>query len=259
MRNRINQAFSMTAVVSAAVMLTACGGGGDGGSNPDMTVSYSTSALTAKAFQGQQVNVNALQDPAVTVQATVSGSASGTVYARVVDSGQGFGGSSLAVSSVGSGRYSASLRPNVTLVPGTYTGTLTLQLCKDAGCASQYSTSGAALPYTVTITPRLSVDVYVNGSFVGTTLSGPSLTVPMAVPNNSTVEFRSNVPVQWQYSSGPGFIGVTVNPSATSTDWKATLVRPAISSTDSIELDTITQDSSQFIQRSAGVSIKVLP
>ncbi|MGM3277394.1 hypothetical protein [Ralstonia sp. 24A2] len=248
----------MTAVVSAAVMLTACGGGGDGG-NPDMTVSYGTSSLTAKAFQGQQLGVNAFQDPMVTVQATVFGSASGTVYARVLDSGQGFGGSPLSVSAQGSGRYSANLKANAALVPGTYTGTLTLQLCKDAGCSSQYTTAGAALPYTVTITPRLSVDVYVNGMFFGTTTSGPGLTVPAAVPNNSNVEFRSNIPVQWRYSSGPGFIGVTVNQSSTSTDWKATLVRPANASTDFIGLSAVTQDSSQFIQRSADVSVRVLP
>lgn len=257
MLNRLTRPFSIAAMVFAAMTLSACGGGDS--SSPDMTVSFNPSALSAKGFQGQQANGNAFQDSTVTVQAAVSGTASGIVYARVVDSGQGFGGGALNVSSVGSGRYSATLRPNMTLVPGTYTGSLTLQLCKDAGCASQYTTAGATLPYTVTISPRLSVDVYVNSTFVGTTLSGPTLSLQSAIPNNSTVEFRSNVPVQWQYSSGPGFIGVTVNPSATSTDWKATLVRPANASIDSIDLNAVAQDGTQGIQRSAGVSLKVSP
>lgn len=240
-----------------SVLLASCGGGGaGGGSSSDASVTYSPASLTATAFHQQQVGVNAFVDPWAFVTASVAGDLSGTVVAVVQDTGAAFAGSPVNVIQVGGG-WQASLRPDVSLVPGTYTGNLRLHLCKDLACAQEYSVSGASLPYTVTILPRLQLTVFVDGVLQGLQSSGNG-SLPVTVQDTHLLRIQSNQPITLQYPGGLGLPGVTVDPSSTSTDWKATITLLPMGSTQ-LSLAAVPQAPLLGVAYSANVDLTVVP
>jgi len=257
--------FSSRVVVGcAAACLAGCGGGGgDGeeGQGADFSATYDVANISATAFQNQLAGVTAFDtaDASVSVVATVRGTVSGPLYAMIVDDGHGFEGSSVSIQSIGGGRYSAKFSPNVSLQPGQYAGALNLQLCKDAACSARYSLDAPALPYTVTITPQLSVDFYVNGALVTTQRSGLGMNYSTTVPNGATVEMRSSIPVEWMYSSGPGFVDVTIDPASTSTVWRAQLTLAATPSTFAFNASPMPTDSSRGVQIPPSFGMTLVP
>jgi hypothetical protein len=50
-----------------------------------------------------------------------------------------------------------SLTPHCGLDPGEYTGTVTVDLCRDDACTATYTLSGNTAPYTLTVSPGLLV------------------------------------------------------------------------------------------------------
>ena len=131
--------------LSVAILLTACGGGGT--SVPATTVSFNPNPLSAACYQGQ-----AGLDYSVTVVATFGGTLpTGIVYVVIAFDNPGF---TTFMNILPSGNiYTAQLSPDVSLVPGVYTGTVTVHLYKDSSFTSEYPLSGGTLPYTVTVTP----------------------------------------------------------------------------------------------------------
>jgi hypothetical protein len=127
----MTSSFMRMLVGLGVALLSACGGGGGGGGEPSATVSFDTATLSATAFQNQKANTNASQDATSTVTATVSGTLSGVVYVVVRDTATGFAGSPIQVVQTAGGGYRATLKPNVALVAGSYTGNLEVHLCKD--------------------------------------------------------------------------------------------------------------------------------
>jgi hypothetical protein len=120
----------------------------------------------------------------------------------------------------GSATFTTSLTPDVTLAPGTYTGTITLHLYKDSGYSSQYPLTGGDLPYTLTVTPELQITVKIDGVVSTTIKPTSSNTGVMSIFSNTiywtnsitpasvvtlkagqVLELESNIPVDW---SGAG-------------------------------------------------------
>jgi hypothetical protein len=256
--------FSSLMVVScAAACLVGCGGGGDdrAGQSADFSATYDVANVSATAFQNQQAGVTAFDtaDASVSVVATIRGTVSGPLYAAIVDNGHGFEGSSVSIQSIGGGRYSARFSPNVSLEPGQYAGALRLQLCKDAACSAQYSLDAPDLPYTVTITPQLSVDFYVNGALVTTQRSGFGVNYATTAPSGATIEMRSSIPVEWLYSSGPGFVNVMVDPTSTPTVWRAQLTLATNPSTFAFSASPLPTDSSRGVQIPPSFGMTLMP
>lgn len=201
----------------AAVLLSACGGGGSGDSS--IALSYSVARLEATFFQHQQMYVNAEVEPEVSVDVTATGNVQGTVYVQVVDNDQAFAGNPVAIIDQGGGRVTATLRAHSELAPGTYSGTLTVSLCKDPACTGKYSVSGSTLPYTITITAQMSVSVMVDGEQVATATSGSDVITIFYTPHTS-IEIQSNVDMDVGTQDQPGSYTFYVDPLSTAQDWQ---------------------------------------
>lgn len=133
------------AVVSLAIAgaVAGCGGGGSEGAGYDLQITYARKPLTAGVFDdaiGQTVC------EAVTVSPVP---AAPTV--RVLDSGGTFTSGPASLFEIGSGRFIACVPMAYPLVAGSHTGTLTVEVCKDLGCAQLYWLSDPSLPYQVTV------------------------------------------------------------------------------------------------------------
>lgn len=133
------------AALVVACALAACGGGGGGGGNAnDPQITLSPSSLTA--------NVEAGTSATLSVRATVGNPAAltGTLYIYIVDSRQVLTGT-VNITPVDARTLTATVFTSPSLAIGQHTGTLQIQLCKDAQCASQYAGSPLPLPYTITV------------------------------------------------------------------------------------------------------------
>lgn len=254
--------LSLVGAVSLAT-LSACGGGGGGGSGsnpaPSFSVAFQATSLTAKVFQGEVMGSTAFDSPDVevdaSVQANIPAGFSGSTYVRMVDTGQGFGKSSFSVVSHGDGTYSATLTPDVTLAPGTYTGNLSLQFCADQACSTPFTTTGGTLAYTVTVGAALAAQVYVNGTLAGAIQAGRGAPLQVSAPVGAAIEITSNIPVQWNYSTGPNMVVVTTASDSTATDYRATLSLPAVPYGQQIELDAYTLPTTGIAQIVPGVVV----
>lgn len=208
------------------------------------------------AFQGQEYDVNAFEPASVELNAKVAGELSGTVYAVISDSAQAFASQPIEVVRSGAGNYYATLKPNVDLKPGVYSGQLGLRLCKDPSCVKEYSVAGGTIDYRVTLLPRLEATVLVNGVRAGDVKSGRT-DMSLEIANGSTVEIRSSVPVRIQYSSGPGLVTVQQDRSSTKTVWKAVIALDTFPTTRDIQLVAVADDATRGTQMGAGVNIGV--
>jgi hypothetical protein len=253
----MNRKSSMWMVSAAIVALAACGGGGS--SEPARSVHFNTATLTGTAFQHQAIDVNAFTAASVSVEATISEPINETVYVVVRDNAQGFQGSTISITQLTGDRFQATLQPNAELEPGTYTGQLTLLLCKDSACNNTYSLTGQTLPYSMTITPQLAVDVYVDGVLAGTVKSG-EVDLPISIASGSQLELKSSIPMMMQYSSGAfGLARIDVDSGSTPTDWKGTVTNPYSTFDAGLQMVVVPQDSSYTIQRSANTQLTVPP
>jgi len=210
---RFNTRLSLPFLLAAT--LTACGGGGGDGSstpaasNASIAVTYSTSKAAVSFFQNQkQYSTTQAPDPTVSVMATLSSLPSGAVYPVIGEDKAIFVTGSTVIARNSSTSFTATLVPDVTLAPGVYTGTLTLLLCKDQACATQYPITGASLPYEVTVTPQLSTTVKINGVVQPQVLVSTTR-ASYTIRSGQTIEMDSNIPITWNYTSGPGSVVVT--------------------------------------------------
>lgn len=134
-----------------AALLTACGGGGGGGApapspGAGAALSFSPAQLSASAAAGSSA--------ALSVTATVTHPAdfdtASTVFAYIVDDGGVLvPGAQLVRDSALA--YHAVLQTSPSLGVGGHQGQLSVKLCRDSACASQFPGSPVALPYTITV------------------------------------------------------------------------------------------------------------
>lgn len=199
----------------ALVTLLASCGGGSSESTAVTTIAYSPSTLSASYFQNQSsVNSYSSAPPSADVSITLGGELpSGTVYVVIVQDQPLFANASF--SQTGPYSFTATLFPELTLTPNTYSGNLVLHLCKDSGCGAEYALSGATLPYTVTVTPELKITVKIDG-VVSSTIHPSSSNSPVTdiwmntiywkysppasvatLTAGQVLELESNIPVNW--------------------------------------------------------------
>ena len=171
--------------------LVACGGGG-GDSEPPITVTISPSTATTSGVVGMYPDGVGLQ-----VSAVLSRTPTGTVY-PVIQSNSSAIRSGVADAIVtGTNTYSVIVHSMPTLTAGTYTGTLSLRLCKDAQCASEYPLTGASVPFSIKMIPLPTFTLTTtpaNGAPSTITVAAGN---PYDVPNGQAFTLTSDTPVTW--------------------------------------------------------------
>jgi hypothetical protein len=134
-------------VCGVCLAALACGGGG-GSTVSTVSVAIYPSPLTRTLLQADSGRT-------VYVSAHLSPVPDDLVSVRVTDTGGAIAPGAVTVRDNGNGWFSASFRVKDGLPLGAYSGTLDLELCRDAGCASKYTVTGGTLPYTITIVDRV--------------------------------------------------------------------------------------------------------
>lgn len=204
-----------------AVLLSACGGGGGGGSDDSaIALSFDTERVEATFLQNQEIYVNAQADAEVSVSLTAEGNVSGSIYVQVVDNNQVFAGHTALITDQDGGRFTATLRANTDLTPGTYSGTLSVNICKDASCSSKYAVTGGSLPYSVKIVPQLSLQIYVGGVQVATATSASDV-IQLPYTPGTGIEIVANSTMAISTQDQPGSYTFSIDADSTDQDWKA--------------------------------------
>jgi hypothetical protein len=121
----------------------------------------------------------------------------------VLDSAATFSPGALSVYPVpGTSSFWTNVPVKDGLAPGNYLGTLTLKICKDAGCTQPYALSRSTLPYDVTVmhaiagtTPPTGV-VKIDGLDVAATeaLAGDVRTYTVTMQTGHTVQLVPSAP-----------------------------------------------------------------
>lgn len=198
----------LTACAVLLAVMVGCGGGGGGGSGA-VSVSFSPSAISSSYASGGQ----SITPPVANVTASVTNLPAGTVYVYVLEDAAVLAPGAYTVTRNPDGTYAVSLPFNTSLAAGTYTGNLTLRLCRDIACTSEITVTGGRIPYSVTVTPGIQISAWVN--------SNPVALTALQVRGGDVLSLQSTLPVSWSVASG----GVNVtNQMSTTTSWSATLV-----------------------------------
>lgn len=138
--------------VSIAFLLAACGGGGDGGGGgvgdgPSPAVTFDPKTLVANYATGTSQMID------ITATATrPEDFENETLYVYIVDPTELLN-KAVTLTEIDDKSVLVSLETSPSTAPGHYTGDFTVQLCKDAGCSSQFRGSPVKLPYDITVTP----------------------------------------------------------------------------------------------------------
>lgn len=185
-----------------AALLTGCGGGGGGGGSGGGTttpaaspaLSFTPASVTASAVAGTSLTINVMA--AVTRPSDFSGA---TVFASVTDSNNVLLPSSTVVRDSDS-QYHAVLLTSPTLAAGNYKGSLSVRLCRDSGCASQFPGAPVALPYDLTVIPAGSATFSVTPAMPLSAAAQPGAPAPAAVAVAIAATGRS-----WTASSSAGW------------------------------------------------------
>lgn len=177
----------------ALLLLTACGGGGGGGGGT-IAISYAQTDGKIAGIVGHHpfgIGFN--------VTATLSSVPSGAVFPVVVASSSVIQTGPTTVAKNPNGSYTASLTTASSLAIGVYTGTLTLHLCKDSLCKSEYTLSGGTLPFTITVIAEPAF------TLTSTAFPGPGTPSTVAAASGTfysivagtNVSLTSDTPVVW--------------------------------------------------------------
>jgi hypothetical protein len=157
--------------MACGLLLAACGGGGGGTTSNGVPVGVAPSppsssipvpvpppVSTAAALRFSPETITATASAGTSVSAAVSafvvrpGELDAPVFAMVIDE-SGVILPTARILAVTPTEYSAVLQTAPSLAPGSYNGVLTVKLCRDAGCASQFPGSPMSLPYAFKVLP----------------------------------------------------------------------------------------------------------
>lgn len=208
---------SMSILMMVIAGLTGCGGGGGDSGNSGGSSSGAAegpvvvSLLPRTVTHYFQSDRQSPEIPVVSVHATVSNAPTTPVYPVVLEDKPVLQPGLHSLTLNPNGSFSASLPLNPDLPVGRHTGTLTLLLCRDPACASTYAVSGGELPYEITVTPGVRIEVLVNG----VTRSGF-----LSLRDGDVLSLQTSQPVRWMVNP----LGAeAVNQVSTSTNWSATV------------------------------------
>lgn len=229
-----------------AALLTGCGGGGggSGGSGGGTTtpavspaLTFTPASISASAVAGTSLTLSVVA--AVTRPSDFSGA---TVFASVTDSNNVILPSSSVVRDSDS-QYHAVLLTSPTLAAGNYKGSLSVRLCRDSACASQFPGAPVALPYDLTVIPAGSAPFSAVPALPLSVSAQPGAAAPAPVAVAITATGRSwtaSSSAAWAKlsatsGSGNGSVNVSFDASGLAQGvYNATL---SIVSNDSVKLD----------------------
>ena len=196
------RAVTAVAAACAALSLAACGGGDSG-----TEITYSPSQVTATG--AQQANQQ------VRVDATVANPPSTSVYVEITADKPVIIAQQTSVAPESDGRYVALIAIDTTQPVGTYTGNFTLALCTDPACMNKLPiSSGATLPYSITIVPTALSGVTMNGSALDPNPSGPYQGLRSAHPGD-VVSITTNATTTWSVpQAAAGYTLVSSTPTS---------------------------------------------
>jgi hypothetical protein len=190
--------------------LAACGGGGGGGGGdaPATALTFNPSTVTANFQTGTSATV--------TVHATARNPSifTGSVYVFIEDP-QRVLADDFNLSSVNESTFAATLYTSSSLPPGRHQGRLSVSLCRDAGCVSQYPGSPSTLPYDFTVSHAPLVATPVQPA-TATAYLGGTLQHSVAVNVSSSNAWTVSTTASWLQPStasgtGNGTFSVSYN------------------------------------------------
>lgn len=191
-------AVRATLLLFAAVVLNGCGGGGGGGgaspTAPSQQLQLSTSEI---GFASASIGG---VPPSVQVSGTVSGNPA-AIYATITYTNTGLQAVTQPQVSGTTATASVVARPGFQLAPGIYQDTITVTVCPDAACTTQFSGS----PATIKVTYVVGLDVQ-PASITQQVVEGAS--IPAQALTATDFASAATLTVSTQYKSGNGWLTV---------------------------------------------------
>ena len=164
--------IKMTRALGAAAlaaMLAACGGGGGGGDNngsgsptsaptPTPTPTPAANSRVALQFDQKQVSISTGEDTVVpvTLTGTLNMPIDGKVYVWITENSpetSSFRGDAILTPSADGKTFTLQLLTNNYVGAGSHSGNLSIHLCTDQTCQSEYGTQQASIPFTLKVAP----------------------------------------------------------------------------------------------------------
>ncbi|MGC3997047.1 MAG: hypothetical protein QM767_05790 [Anaeromyxobacter sp.] len=199
--------------------LVACGGGGGGSGAGSLDIAIDGGVeLTTSRYASI---------PLVPVDATLSYIPTGNIYLQLIQPEEVFT-SDIQVAQTGPNRVRLYLQAVSDLAVGEHTGVVTLSVCRDAACGTVLGQ--ASFAYAVHVKPMMEVTAVATGDdgvVVGpTTVNAVSPPIHLAVYDQMTLEFSSNGPVAWTWTTAPGTVTIAEDPASTDTVWRGRVSAP---------------------------------
>ncbi len=244
----------MKRLVSAlffTLFISACGGGGDSSGASESTNPEAGAGAGAGAGNGNDTSRSVLIfNPAEIKRTLTEGVSSAINLTATVNNPSDFSGASTVYAYFNDDKgvllpdsrfiknsetsYSVVLNTSTMLDAGSYQGDITVKLCRDSACTSQFAGSPMSLPYALTVTPAAETPVFAleTGVALVSTPTWSRLTRTLAVSD----KFSPNT--QWSASSNQAWL--TVGKSRGNLTLTA---NPASLATNTINYATITLSS----------------
>jgi hypothetical protein len=207
----------MMAVIGLLGALAACGGGGGGNDGPP-PIAVSVSPGTAQASGVAGTTPDGL---VMIMTATLGSLPTGTVYPVIASSSAAIQSGTTDAIQTGANTWTVRLYSVPELVAGTYTGTVSLRLCKDMQCASEYPVTGATVPFSINVIPMPHFTLTTNGTTTPVDLGSGYL---LNVANGASFTLTSDTPVTWTEQEVDADLGqlatTTTSLSGTASRWQ---------------------------------------
>jgi hypothetical protein len=203
--------------------LVSCGGGGGGGSTSGptaLTLTFQNQAQ-ANAYQGEGF-VGGPGLRMATLIGNCSPAPTTAVFPVISFDAQGFAPLLTSATADPSGNFTINLGPDTALQPGVYTGNMGVQIFHDINHTSPYQVTGGQVPFSVTITPMLTLSLNGGGSFTTQNHNLQAL-----ITSGNLVDLASNLPVTWSYQVGTGLVVFNPGAGVSTTLWTGTVALAA--------------------------------
>ena len=189
--------------VLIALALAACGGSGE----PTYRLNVTPESVSTNTFERRVVGKNAFDEATVSFTVAVENPPTSTTTLSVSDSSGLFASDGVRVTKESDCRFAVLLKVPNSLRRGVFTGQVSLALCESSTCGRILPSSGGVFRYTITVTPELAIDVFLNDSLAfSTSTSVNRVFLPtLSVNCTSRVTVRANIPTSFISSSSALF------------------------------------------------------
>lgn len=217
---RPNLCLSIALLTLSIIGLESCGGGSETTVPPPVAITFNPNPLVATYPQGDPSGQN--------IEVTTANlPANQPLIIKVTEPNAIIKDGLVHVTLKSGSIYNAFFMPSADLLPGQYSGNLTLSIAPASAPNSPLPISGNVLPYQFTVAQGTTITGTINGQaipgFAGLQnlpFGGQSL----KVRHGQVVEFTSTAPIQWSTSTAGGSVFPIVSLISTSTtNWKATI------------------------------------